>query len=250
MPESLSTLSRMTEGLLRFYSRITPTERGGYRLARFARRFRQREQWLDYFDTPDGLRMNLDLGTYPDCCMAYGLYELDTVRVVKQLLRRGDHFIDAGANIGYFTLLAAQIVGPVGRVDAFEPHPANRARLLEHLRANGVEDRVRVHDVALSDHAGTATMHMPHGGSSNHGMASLFEITGLQSDSVEVSTARMDEVLKGTTPALVKIDVEGAEAMVVRGMEGLVKTARPPAIVAEYNLPASRNAGVQPREFV
>ena len=49
--------------------------------------------------------LGLDLGTYPDCCMAYGLYELDTARLIKRLLRVGDHFVDAGANIGYFTLL-------------------------------------------------------------------------------------------------------------------------------------------------
>ena len=68
----------VAEAALRGYSRIAPTERGGYRLARLVRRTRSREQWRDTFTTPDGLRFQLDLATYPDCCMAYGLYELDT----------------------------------------------------------------------------------------------------------------------------------------------------------------------------
>jgi hypothetical protein len=55
-----------------------------------------------------GLTLNLDLGTYPDCCMAYGLYELATARWVGRLLGPGDHFVDVGANIGYFTLIEAQ----------------------------------------------------------------------------------------------------------------------------------------------
>src|SRR5215208_5948792 len=132
----------LAEAALRGYSRIAPTERGGFRLAKLVRRLRKRELWRDTFLTPDGLRLKLDLSTYPDVSMAFGLYELDTARVIKKLLTRGDHFIDAGANIGYFTLLTANIVGPNGRVDAFEPHPLNRARLLDHLRENRLEGRV------------------------------------------------------------------------------------------------------------
>ncbi|MGH8579333.1 MAG: hypothetical protein ACREVK_04095 [Gammaproteobacteria bacterium] len=49
---------------------------------------------------PDTLRLRLDLATYPDCSMADGLYELDTLRSLKRLLRPGDHFVDLGANIG------------------------------------------------------------------------------------------------------------------------------------------------------
>ncbi|HUF79655.1 MAG TPA: hypothetical protein VMN03_00855, partial [Burkholderiales bacterium] len=122
-------LPSVAEMLVRGYARVAPSERGGYRLARAVRRLRPREAWRDAFDTPAG-RLELDLGAYPDCCMALGLYELDTARVLRRLLRPGDHFIDGGANIGYFSLMAARLVGSIGRVDAFEPQPENRARLL------------------------------------------------------------------------------------------------------------------------
>src|SRR5688572_16199782 len=204
-------IAAAAEAALRAYSRIAPTERGGFRLARMVRGLRKRDRWRDTFTTPEGFRLKLDLATYPDVAMAYGLYELDTARLIKILLRPGDHFVDAGANLGYFTLLAAARVGPSGRVSAFEPHPLNRARLLEHLRDNDLEDRVRVYDVALSDQEGVATMHMPPPQSGNHGMASLFAA----GDAVEVKTARMDDMPLGPLPKLIKIDVEGAESLVV-----------------------------------
>ena len=159
---------------LRAYARITPTQRGGYRLARLARRMVPREQWLQRFPIPGGARFRLDLWTYPDCCMAVGLYELDTLRLLRAFLKPGDHFVDCGANIGYFTFAAVKAVGPAGRVDAFEPDPVNRARLEENLAANGSPANVHVHPVALSDHSGEATLYHPEQASRNHGEASLF----------------------------------------------------------------------------
>src|SRR5882757_9969946 len=98
------TASAILEGALKLYSRIAPTERGGYRLARLVRRARSRDRWRDIFRTPDGFTLDLDLGIYPDCSMAYGLYELETARLIKRVLKPGDHFVDGGANIGYFTM--------------------------------------------------------------------------------------------------------------------------------------------------
>jgi FkbM family methyltransferase len=234
------------EAALRAYSRVAPTERGGFRLARLVRGLRNRERWKDTFTTPDGFRLKLDLATYPDVAMAYGLYELDTARLIKRLLKLGDHFVDAGANIGYFTLLAARLVGPSGRVDAFEPHPMNRARLVDHLRDNDLADRVRVHALALSDSAGVATMHMPSEAGANHGMASFYA----PGEAVEVPTARLDEVLAGTKPKLIKLDVEGAEPLAIAGMAGLIATPHPPLVIAEYNVDAAQQAKFAPTDFI
>jgi len=240
----LSPIARFAEAALRTYSRVAPTERGGYRLARLVRRFRAPDARRDVFTTPDGLTLDLDLACYPDCSMAYGLYELDTARVIKRLLRPGDHFVDGGANIGYFTLLAAKLVGPTGRVDAFEPLPDNRARLEANLHRNGLADRVRVHPAALSDAAGTATIHRFAGDEGNHGTASLFAGDGaVVARSISVPTVRMDEALSDTTPALIKLDVEGAESLAIAGMTGLLRAQRPPAVILEHNPVASRRAG-------
>jgi FkbM family methyltransferase len=241
---SISPMSKLVEAAMRTYARVTPTERGGYRLARFARRFRSSDTRRDTFTTPHGLTLDLDLNCYPDCTMAFGLYELDTARVMRRLLRPGDHFVDGGANIGYLTMIGAQCVGPSGRVDAFEPQPDNRARLEANLRRNGLTDRVRVHAEALSDVAGTATIHRFAGDEGNHGTASLFAGEGASATvSVEVPTLRLDDALSGTSPALIKLDVEGAESLVIKGMTGLLKAPRPPAVILEHNPETLRRAG-------
>ncbi|HEY7119583.1 MAG TPA: FkbM family methyltransferase [Tepidisphaeraceae bacterium] len=238
----MSFLGRIALGSLRAYSRVAPTQRGGYRLARLARRFVPRRQWSGQFASPGDVRLDLDLATYPDCCMAVGLYELDTLRLIRRLLRPGQHLVDCGANIGYFTLAAARRVGPTGRVDAFEPDPVNRARLEKHLADNGSPSRVRVHAVALSDAPGEATLYHPTDDGRNHGEASLFAPAGVATAAYTVRTARMDEALE-RSPDLVKMDIEGAELAALRGMTRLLESDRPPMLIIEHNPESAAAAG-------
>ncbi|MCE9591249.1 MAG: FkbM family methyltransferase [Planctomycetes bacterium] len=245
-------LTAAIESLARAYSCIAPTGRGAFHVARLARCSRPQNRWRDTFNisTPVSLTLDLDIATYPDLCMAYGLYEIDTARLLRRLLRPGDHFVDAGANVGYFTMLAARRVGPTGRVDAFEPQPDNRARLLAHLQRNGLSDSVRVHAPALSDREGQAVIHAPDDPGHNHGESSLFVSPGVKSRDTAVPTARMDAVLAGASPRLVKMDVEGAEPLVIAGMRGLLAGDRPPMIVMEHNVPSLAAAGFAPDEAV
>lgn len=236
-------------GLLGLYSRVAPTQRGGLALVERARRLVPRSQWRSRFHTPDGLRLDLDLATYPDNCMAVGLYELDTTRLLRQLLRPGGHFVDGGANLGYFTVLAARRVGAAGRVDAFEPDPANRRRLLDHVALNRVADRVRVHDAALSDRAGSLRLHHPDPARANHGQSSLFAELAPGGTSFDVPLVRLDEVLD-RAPDLLKLDVEGAELMALRGAARLLVGAAPPRLIVEHNPVTSRAAGFAPGDLL
>ena len=256
-----SSLASPVESLLRLYARVAVTERGGYRLARLARRVQPREHWRRRFHTPQGATLDLDLGVYPDCCMAYGLYEVSVRRAIERVLRPGDHFVDAGANIGVFTLLAARLVGDGGRVDAFEPEPHNRGRLVDHLRINHVGQWVRVHEAALADAAGEAWIHFlgeAAGGESgaNHGCSTLYpgptaaNSGAAGADATRVRTVRLDDVLQGTRPRLIKMDIEGAEAAAVEGMAGLLTTDSPPTIIGEVNPSQAAAAGVAPSQWV
>lgn len=248
----MPALYPILESALRAYRRIAPTERGGYRLVRFVRRFRPRDRWRDTFRTPLGFDMDLDLGVYPDCSMAFGLYELDTERVVRRLLQPGDRFIDAGANIGYFTLLAASLVGEQGRVDAFEPQPDNRARLMRHLERNNLTSRVHIHPLALGDHDGEVNIHY-YTEAYNHGSSTLFAEPGVNTRSTPVPMRRMDEII---TPdddrpiRLIKLDIEGAEPLAIAGMTRLLQSDHPPAIICEYNPHQADIAGFPPRETI
>jgi FkbM family methyltransferase len=252
----MSPLHLPLEAALRAYRRMTPTERGGYRLVRLVRRFRPRALWRDTFRTPLGFEMQLDLGVYPDCCMAFGLYELDTERLIRRLLRPGDRFIDAGANIGYFTLLAASLVGAHGRVDAFEPQPDNRGRLIDHLQRNGLADRVRVHALALGDRESEVAIHYYTQGY-NHGSSTLFAQPGANTHTTQVPMRRMDDVLLHSAGEcdtdrirLIKMDIEGAEPLAVAGMTRLLQSEHPPAIICEFNAQQANVAGFAPRETI
>jgi len=246
----MSFAAAVVKSALRGYSRVAWSGRGGYPLVRRLRRCIPQRQWRSVFTTPDGIHLELDLATYPDCCMAFGLYELDTARWFRRLLRPGDHFVDGGANIGYFSTLAAHCVGSSGRVDAFEPQPTNRARLEANLSRNGLSGRVTIHPVALWGRPGTGHIHMFEDVAElNHGSASLFN-DGSAARASDVSMARMDEVLAGTRPRLVKLDIEGSEAEAIEGMASLLRGPAPPMLVVEFNRDAAKMAGHASRAWI
>ena len=241
---------------LRLYARLAPTERGGFRLARLARRLVPRDRWNGTFDDGRGNALDLDLSTYPDVCMAAGLYERDTDRLLRRLLPTGGHLVDGGANLGYFTL---RLADKAGRIDAFEPDPHNRARLLANLQRNGLPEAaaaaadlpdvskaphpdVRVHPLALSDAPGTLTFHRPADDSTrNHGETSRYG----DGEPFDVPAVRVDTAVDAV-PDLVKLDLEGGELAAVRGMTAWLTAPRPPAVVVEHNPPADARGGHAP----
>jgi len=156
-------------------------------------------------------------------------YEAASLRLFECLARRADMVLDIGANFGLYALVAAKANGSA-RVHAFEPVPTN-GTLLRHLATlNGVSDRVSLHAVALSDHAGTATLsyparrrsHRPTTGSL-HPVGVASSIAPGETESLSVRLLRLDEWRRAAevTPDLIKLDVERAEIDVLRGDPGL-----------------------------
>jgi len=232
---------------LRAYARLAPTERGAYGLVKAARRCVPPDAWRGVFPVR-GLRLSLDLGTYPDCCMAAGLYELDTMRLLRRLLRPGDGFVDAGANIGYFTLLASRCVGPSGRVDAYEPDPFNYQRLQQHVQDNGAAN-VRAHALALSDEAQSLQfVHVEDSARGNHGMSGSFLPPDAPGQRFTVQAVRLDQHLQGA-PRLIKIDIEGGEYRALGGMSGILASTHPPALIIEHNHVSAVAAGYTPAQL-
>jgi FkbM family methyltransferase len=182
--------------------------------------------------------------------MAFGLFELDTARWLRRVLRPGDHVVDGGANIGYFSLMVAQIVGPTGRVDAFEPQPDNLARLQSNILRNNLADRIQIHPEALSDQPGQMMIHSYGDPDHNHGCSSLFPEPGAKTIATPVATVRMDQAIAGTRPRLIKLDLQGAEPLAISGAAGLLLGDQPPMIVTAYEPSCARTAGFEPRELV
>ena len=220
-------------------------------------------RWKDVFPTGGGVRLELDLATYPDVAMAAGVYELATARALRRLLRPGMHVVDGGANIGFFTCRAAKLVGPLGRVDAFEPDPLNRLRLEDNLLRNLVAftpDKtstapadppragVRVWGQALSNRREQVTFHRPAPGTRrNHGESGRFLSSDVTSELYSVQTVRLDTAVE-RVPDLVKLDLEGSELLALRGATQWLKSERPPTWIIEHNPSAARRAGYLPGE--
>lgn len=173
-----------------------------------------------------GLRWELDMRHNIDRRLyAIGSYESATIRAARGLLRPGDTVLDVGANIGTFSLpLARAGFGVV----AVEPASDTGERLRRHITMNGLTDQVHVEQLALGTSAGS--VHLRVGQSSDVGLRTT---TGT-SDIIEtVSTQRGDQLVSdlGIRPALVKVDVEGGELDVVRGLTSTLPSVR--AVIVE-----------------
>ncbi|MGI8729578.1 MAG: FkbM family methyltransferase [Solirubrobacteraceae bacterium] len=151
--------------------------------------------------------------------------------MIDALVRPGDAVVDAGANWGLYAARLAQLVGRAGQVDAFEPHPSH-AGTLRALAAR--RPQLAAHELALSDTAGSATLHVPI--IQRRGITALASLhaprAGLKHEAITVPVATLDAALAGRRPpSFVKVDVEGMELAMLRGAEQTLRAARPTLIV-------------------
>ncbi len=217
---------------LAFYLRWSPWEFGRWRLLNLAlplSRWVLRGKHYRTVRTRYGFLLRLDQGDWLGRHVyVTGDYEPATARLIAERLQPGDLFIDVGANIGFFTLLGSRRVGPSGLVVAFEPLVRARSELEANLSRNGASN-VIVRSEAVSDISGEAAYYA--GPEDHQGCSSLRAIEDV-SEVSRVRTIRLDDVLPtDRRVALMKIDVEGAEAKVLAGMHERLKRDRPDLIV-------------------
>ena len=156
-----------------------------------------------------------------------GTYERDVQKQFTKLLQAGDHFLDVGANAGFYTLLAARLVGKDGRVSSFEPLPRNLSFLRQHVSLNNLQN-VTVHAAAVSDQDGVARFN-------THQHASMGNLT--EQGALEVKTVALDSLFAAgqLRPAkLIKIDVEGAEHSVLLGARNYLLSCHPVILLSGH----------------
>lgn len=191
------------------------------------------------------LKMNLRIGDKANPQNIYywlGLYELDTQRLFAKLVKPGFVIYDIGAYIGFFSLLAARLTGPNGRVYAFEPLPDNIERIKLHILLNGMEDAVFCIPKAVFD----KTDNVPYYdfGRDDWGrIGEMFFSTERYPPGPReiVETISLDEFVfreGNLAPNLIKIDVEGREGKVLAGARQLLKQFKP-IIICEVHYPES-----------
>lgn len=159
-------------------------------------------------------------------------------------LRRGDGFIDVGANIGTYSLLAAALVGPAGRVDAFEAHATAVGRLRENLALNGISS-VTVHEAAVADREGTVHFLQTFDVSN-----SILTPVDAGAPVSEVVAVTLDGVLGDRPAAMGKLDIEGFETAALRGAVARLAAADPPVWQVEVMDHQLRKAGSSAAELV
>lgn len=168
-----------------------------------------------------------------------GRLEPGTLSVVANLLPEGGLMVDVGANVGTFCLPAARRTGPTGQVLALEPTPRTAALLRRSLALNGLDDRVAVLECAAGAQEGRAVLGLSPVLSHNS-LVPLDEAT----DHVEVAVRPLDAVVApGRRVDVVKIDAEGFELQVWRGMRRIVAENPDVAVIVEFGPSHIRRAG-------
>jgi FkbM family methyltransferase len=172
-----------------------------------------------------GFRLRLnpdDFGLSPEIAVER-VHEPRLTAALRTLLSPGMHVVDIGANLGYFTLVAAQAVGREGRVLAIEPYPRSFQLLLENIQLNGV-DHVRALPYAVGRRSGKGQLFVYRAANWN----SLVAREERPKDVVEVAVYTLDEIVEGEEPVhVLRMDVEGGELDVLCGAQNTLRKWRP-----------------------
>ena len=157
-------------------------------------------------------------------------HEPGTAEVIRLLIQRGDRVVDIGAHIGLLSLVMAEAVGPEGHVYVFEPVARSAEAARRSLIANGFTDRCSIEVVAIAAEAGQSRFYRGH----NSMMGSLYDLAEGADYSI-VETRTLEQSLDPSVPiSLIKIDVEGAEVIVLSGMQRIVADNDDILVIAEF----------------
>jgi FkbM family methyltransferase len=172
----------------------------------------------------DGLHLALYL---------YGVFEISESSLLLGLLEPGMTFVDVGANIGYYSLIAARAVGPTGAVHCFEPNDPIRERALKNVAMNGLSN-VFVHGEAVSRATGEVRFYESEV-AQNSGISSIIAGAGLNATGKVVPAVSLDDFARriGRKVDVIKMDIEGAELQAIEGGHELLSRADGPAILFE-----------------
>ncbi|MDI6765221.1 MAG: FkbM family methyltransferase [Bacteroidota bacterium] len=176
-----------------------------------------------------------------------GVFEQAETELIRTILKPGDTFIDIGGNIGYYTLIAANIVKDSGKVIAFEPEPKNFAILNNNVELNNFYN-VTLIPKALSDKRGHFKLFLNR---LNTGAHHLYD-TGDGSEFLNVEVTTLDEYLYANPSKVdvIKMDIEGYEPFAFRGMKNTIKMNPNIKILSEFSPEMIMKAGDTPLDYI
>lgn len=170
------------------------------------------------------------------------IHEESTTALFRKAVKKGDVILDVGANIGYFTLLAANLTGPQGKVYSFEPEPRNFGYLSKNISLNNYTNVVATNK-AVSNVESKVKLYLCPYDTGHHTIQQFEGIrsydpsrAGDKKEFVEIEAVRLDDFFKNNiTPInLIKMDVEGAEMLALSGMENIIKANKKLVMFIEF----------------
>lgn len=184
-----------------------------------------------------------DRGLMP-LLVANGGFEFPLTKYIINELKPGGIMVDVGANVGYYTLLAALMVGDKGKVYAFEASPSVYTNLKQNLEMNWADKQVEFINKAVYSRNETLTFHDSINAPINSSINKHHDYLADPSKytTIEVEAVRLDDILAEVEKIdLMKMDIEGAEYRAFLGMMQLIKSGRIKQIVFEWNKPTLGN---------
>ena len=177
----------------------------------------------------------------------YGIHEENETNLVKSKIKEGEIVVDIGANIGYYSLIFAKLVGKSGKVFAFEPEPKNFHLLQKNLKTNSYEN-VTIEKKGISDKNGKSKFYISE---RNVGAHSIFPHTKYHKSFIDVEIVTLDDYFHKKEIdkiSFVKIDVEGGEVAILRGMSCILANENL-KILIEYSPEIYRRFGEKPEDL-
>jgi FkbM family methyltransferase len=174
-----------------------------------------------------------------------GEFEKYSTQAMRRLVKKGATVLDIGANIGYYSVLFAHLVGKTGQVISFEPTRYYRETLQKNLKANEI-DNCEVQEIGLSDRSGHAEMKRGRHSASLHWVEAEDPV-----DTEQIALATLDDFIQKLSPGridLIKIDVDGHEPKVLQGAWQTIARFRP-IILLEISYPHYLDCGVTVWDF-
>jgi len=202
--------------------------------------------------TVQGHKMYLDKNDSLNLAMN-GIYGEFETSLVKNEISPGDVVIDIGGHIGYFTLIFAKLVGSEGKVFTFEPEPTNFEILRKNVEMNCYQNVV-LEQKAVSDKNGTCELFV---GQSSSGANRIYQPKKTKTQKFRpsiASTVRLDDYFANSDLTnkikFIKMDVEGAELLALRGMRNILQSNKTLTIFTEFIKNALEDAGTDPSEML
>lgn len=160
--------------------------------------------------------------------LAFGVYEPFETEVFRNSVKPGMTVIDIGANIGYYTVIAASKTAPGGNVIAFEPEPNNYKFLTKTLQKNNF-DNVHTHQLAIADKSGILSLNLFESNKGRHSLVMDYQDSRELSKKIDIQATDLDSFLAEhhiDKVDIIKMDIEGAESLALRGMQKTLKAMR------------------------